>query len=305
MRKYTPKRLKHFVRRHRLSLIIISVALVASAGFTYWYHDVKAAEIATTQAETAKKAAETDKKIIVIKAEAAAKKIAADKAATEKKAAEEAAAKEAARLAALQTESTTTAIDAASCNTSATHSNPSALDAIVNKKHCIQPLNFVPSDLVTSRGATLSAKAITGFNNLMTAADAAGQSMSITSSFRSYGDQVSTYSYWVNTSGVAGADTYSARAGYSEHQTGLAFDVSANGCVLDCFGTTSQYGWMQANAAAYGFIQRYYAGSEAITGYKAEEWHYRYVGVAVAQDMVSRGIKTLEQYWGVTGGDYF
>ena len=305
MRKYTPKRLNRFIRRHRLSLIIIGAALIASAGFTYWYHDVKAAEITTIQAESTKKAAEMDKKITILKAEAAAKKVAAEKAAAEKKAAEEAAAKEAARLAALQTEDTTAPINAASCNASTSHNNPNSLDVVVNKKHCMQPLNFVPGDLVTSRGATLSAKAMTGFNALMTAADAAGQSISITSSFRSYSSQVSTYSYWVNTSGVAGADTYSARAGYSEHQTGLAFDVSANGCVLDCFGTTSQYAWMQANAAAYGFVQRYYAGSEATTGYKAEEWHYRYVGVAVAQDMVSRGIKTLEQYWGVTGGDYF
>lgn len=295
MRKHTPKRLNRFIRRHRLSLVIIGAALIASAGFIYWYHGVKVAEMTTVQAESTKKAAEMDKKITILKAEAAAKKVAA----------EEAVAKEAARLAALQTEDMTAPIDASSCNASTSHNNPNSLDVVVNKKHCTQPLNFVPSDLVTSRGATLSAKAITGFNALMTAADAAGQSMAITSSFRSYSDQVSTYSYWVNTSGVAGADTYSARAGYSEHQTGLAFDVSANGCVLDCFGTTSQYAWMQANAAAYGFIQRYYAGYETITGYKAEEWHYRYVGVAVAQDMVSRGVKTLEQYWGVTGGNYF
>ena len=102
-----------------------------------------------------------------------------------------------------------------------------------------------------------------------------------------------------------GADTYSARPGYSEHQTGLAFDVAAGSCVLDCFGTTSQYQWLQANAADYGFIQRYYAGYENITGYKAEEWHYRYVGTAVAKDMQARGIKTLEQYWDILGGGYY
>lgn len=108
----------------------------------------------------------------------------------------------------------------------------------------------------------------------------------------------------MSVSGVAGADTYSARAGYSEHQTGLVIDIAGGSCVLDCFGSTSQYQWMQQHAAEYGFIQRYYAGSETITGYKAEEWHYRYVGVEVARDMKHKGVKTLEEYWGVPGGDY-
>lgn len=102
----------------------------------------------------------------------------------------------------------------------------------------------------------------------------------------------------------AGADTYSARPGYSEHQTGLAFDVAANGCTLNCFGSTSQYQWFQQNAADYGFIQRYYSGYEVITGYKSEEWYYRYVGASIAKDMQAKGIKTLEQYWNIPGGDY-
>jgi zinc D-Ala-D-Ala carboxypeptidase len=168
----------------------------------------------------------------------------------------------------------------------------------------IQPLTFIPPDLVTSNGATLSAKAIDAYNQLYAAAAAAGQSFYVTSSYRSYTDQVTTYNYWVGVSGQAGADTYSARPGYSEHQTGLVFDVAANGCALDCFGSTSQYQWFQQNAADFGFIQRYYAGYEALTGYKAEEWHYRYVGTAVAKDMRTKGIKTLEQYWNMPGGNY-
>ncbi len=141
------------------------------------------------------------------------------------------------------------------------------------------------------------------------AAVAAGESFYITSSYRSYNDQVSTYAYWVRTSGANNADTFSARPGYSEHQTGLAFDVAASvnskQYVLSDFNKTTRYNWLQANAADYGFIQRYYAGSESITGYKAEEWHYRYVGVAVAKDMQKKGIKTLEEYWGVSGGNYY
>src|SRR5690606_33199023 len=124
------------------------------------------------------------------------------------------------------------------------------------------------------------------------------------SSYRSYNTQIATYNRWVSISGSAGADTYSARPGYSEHQTGFVIDVAAKGCTLDCFGETSQYKWFQQNSAKFGFIQRYHAGYESITGYKAEEWHYRYVGVEVALDMQAKGIKTLEQYWNIPGGDY-
>lgn len=184
------------------------------------------------------------------------------------------------------------------------HDTLSSIDVVVNKKHHLQPLGYEPSDLVTSNGATLSRKAIDAYDRLYAAAAAAGQGFHVTSSYRSYATQVSTYNYWVSVSGQAGADTYSARPGYSEHQTGLAFDVAAGNCTLDCFGSTAQYKWLQAHAADYGFIQRYYAGYEKITGYKAEEWHYRYVGVAVAKDMKAKGIKTLEEYWNVPGGDY-
>lgn len=193
---------------------------------------------------------------------------------------------------------------ATTCGAPGPHTNPAAIDVVVNKKRCLQPLTFAPPDLVTSNGATLSSKAMDSFNRMFAAAAAAGQPFLVSSSFRSYSTQVSTYNYWVGVSGQAGADTYSARPGYSEHQTGLVVDVGAGDCVLDCFGSTSQYQWLQDNAAKYGFIQRYYKGYEGVTGYVAEEWHYRYVGTAVAEDMRAKGIKTLEQYFGVEGGDY-
>lgn len=195
-------------------------------------------------------------------------------------------------------------IDSAACNTASEHNDPSRSDVLVNKTHCLQPLTYEPNDLVTVYGAIISAKASSDFQQLYQAAQAAGMGFFVTSSYRSYENQITTYQYWVGTSGYDGADTYSARPGYSEHQTGLAIDVAAGGCTLDCFGSTAQYQWLQANAARYGFIQRYYAGSEEITGFKSEEWHYRYVGRAVAEDMRSRGIKSLEEYWGMTGGQY-
>ena len=285
----------HAGRRFRASAIILTClvisVLTAIGNVGYWYY-----ENATINALNQKQAAfiaSSDKQIADIKA---------------KKAAEEAARVQAARQLAIESmtadRATAATFDSSVCNPSKTHNDPASIDVVVNKKHCMQPLTYEPSDLVTSNGATLSAKAIAAYNQLFTAAAVAGEPFYVTSSYRSYTSQVQTYDYWVSTSGRAGADTYSARPGYSEHQTGLAFDVAANGCVLDCFGKTSQYTWLQQHAAEYGFIQRYYSGYESITGYETEEWHYRYVGVAVAKDMQAKGIKTLEQYWNITGGDY-
>lgn len=198
----------------------------------------------------------------------------------------------------------TEGIDSTVCAATRHHIDPDKLDVVVNKQHCIQPLSYEPSDLAVSNGAKLRRVAIDAFNEMYLAAQVAGQGFTVTSSYRSYADQVATYSYWVNLSGREEADTYSARPGYSEHQTGLSIDVAAPGCMLDCFGTSTQYQWLQQHAADYGFVQRYYAGYESITGYKAEEWHYRYVGREVAQDMKRKGIKTLEEYWNIPGGDY-
>lgn len=203
-------------------------------------------------------------------------------------------------------------INPTDCNYSSTHNDPSRIDVLVNKKHCIQPLTFAPSDLVSlstsvpgDSGFQMKREAALAYNQLSTAAKNAGYEIRVTSTYRSYYDQVTTYNYWVGISGKDEADTYSARPGYSEHQTGMAIDIAYGTCALSCFGGTSAYTWFEANAADYGFIQRYYKGYEAITGYDAEEWHYRYVGPAVAKDMRAKGIKTLEQYWGMTGGDYY
>lgn len=192
-------------------------------------------------------------------------------------------------------------------NVPQTHDIPSSINVVVNKRHEIQPATYIPDDLVdVGDGFMLSAKAATSFNAMMAAASSADEPLALTSSYRSYDTQVVTYAYWVNLSGTVTADTYSARPGYSEHQTGLAFDVAdaAKKYVLSDFAQTSQYTWLQAHAAEYGFIQRYYAGYESITGYEAEAWHYRYIGTVVAKDMKVKNIKTLEQYWDVSGGDY-
>jgi len=290
------RRPTRFIRRHLIVIIALTVLIGGSIGILLLFNYQQAQELQKQKVTTSDKLSALDREITKIK----------ERKATEEKLRKEAEAKATSEQVLSTSESNATAIDSSSCRVSKTHADANSISVLANKKHCLQPVTFVPSDLVTVYGATLSNKAAPSFKALYEAAAAAGQSLSVTSSYRSYSNQVSTYAYWVSTSGQAGADTYSARPGYSEHQTGLALDV-ANGdgsCSLDCFGTTPQYDWLQAHAAEYGFIQRYYVGFDAITGYKAEEWHYRYVGKEVALDMKAKGIKTLEQYWGLPGGGY-
>ena len=120
------------------------------------------------------------------------------------------------------------------------------------------------------------------------------------SGFRSYETQATLYQSYVNQEGQAVADTYSARPGYSEHQTGLAFDILDSAGNLLEEPTASK--WLADNARLYGFIVRYQPGKESSTGYIAESWHVRYIGQE-ATDIYQSGL-TLEEYYGVPGGDY-
>ena len=120
------------------------------------------------------------------------------------------------------------------------------------------------------------------------------------SGFRSYGTQAQLYQSYVNKEGQAAADRYSARPGYSEHQTGLAFDVTGtNGQLVEDAGAAQ---WLLDHAADYGFVVRYLKGKESVTGYMHEEWHLRYVGKE-AKEIAASGL-TLEEYYGFDGGDY-
>ena len=280
-----------WVRRHTASIIVIAIVLGSCAVFVGYYQltqsqlEAKARQDAATKADTLKE------KTAKVKAQqdADAKAAAAEAA---KKAAEE------------SKKTPESSVTASSRNSDTTHSDPARTDVVVNKKHCVQPLAFAPPLQSVGNGFEMSTLAADSFLRMQTDAATAGQPIAVTSAYRSYSTQIITYNYWVSQSGAAGADTYSARPGYSEHQTGLAVDVEGGGNALSNFKNASQYQWMQDNAANYGFIQRYYAGYEAITGYNAEEWHYRYVGTTVALDMKAKGVKTLEQYWNITGGDY-
>ena len=119
----------------------------------------------------------------------------------------------------------------------------------------------------------------------------------ISSGFRSYSRQKSIYERYVSYDGVAGADTYSARAGHSEHQSGLAFDVNQ---INSTFNDTKEAKWLHQNCYKYGFILRYPKGKTNETGYVYESWHYRYVGVELATKLYNDGNWiTMEDYFGI------
>lgn len=156
---------------------------------------------------------------------------------------------------------------------------------LVNKKYSL-PSTYNPGNNSTASNA---------LKKLQSAATAAGHNIPLISGFRSYSRQNTLYNNYVAKDGVALADTYSARPGHSEHQSGLAFDV---GKIDDNYGNTPAGTWLKENCHKYGFIIRYLKGKENITGYKYEPWHIRYVGVEHATAIQTKNI-TLEEYLGV------
>ena len=116
------------------------------------------------------------------------------------------------------------------------------------------------------------------------------------SSYRSYDYQVNLYNNYVKSDGKDAADTYSARPGFSEHQTGLAVDIYNKELPYTSFEETKEFEWMQKNAYKYGFILRFPKDKVNITGYQYEAWHYRYVGKKAAKYIHDHNI-TLEEYY--------
>lgn len=123
-----------------------------------------------------------------------------------------------------------------------------------------------------------------------------GLNIYISSGFRSYASQKSIYNRYVSRDGKALADTYSARPGHSEHQTGLSIDLNT---ITRSFGRTKEGKWVAANCHKYGFIIRYPEGKSHVTGYCFEPWHLRYVGVDTATAIAQSGL-CLEEYYGIT-----
>lgn len=156
-------------------------------------------------------------------------------------------------------------------------------------------------EIADVKGTTYTVKGLTketsaAFKKMQTAAYKDGISLWVCSGYRSYYDQKYLYDMYCNRDGKAAADTYSARPGYSDHQTGMAIDVNN---ASDSFGGTREAKWLANNCAKYGFIIRYPKGKEAYTGYQYEPWHIRYVGTPLAQNITNSGL-SLEEYFGIT-----
>lgn len=167
---------------------------------------------------------------------------------------------------------------------------------IVNKSYPV-PEDYVP-ELVTAYGtsdAYLTSETNSAYKFMCNDAWAEGYSLWCASGYRSYSLQNRLYTDYAARDGKQAADTYSARPGYSEHQTGLALDLNS---ISDSFAYTGEGKWVAANCWRYGFIIRYPKGKEDITGYKYEPWHLRYVGTELAEELYNSGL-TLEEYFGL------
>ncbi len=123
--------------------------------------------------------------------------------------------------------------------------------------------------------------------------EASGYDMSIISGYRSYEKQQQVYKYWCSIDGEATASRYSAQPGHSEHQTGLAMDITS---LKRSYADTAEGKWLAANCWKYGFIIRYPKDSESITGYIYEPWHVRYLGTSLAKMVHDSGL-TLEEFF--------
>lgn len=186
--------------------------------------------------------------------------------------------------------------------------NAEAMTVIVNKQRSL-PEGYEPNDLVEPNvpfsfdgpheKRHMRKEAAEALEKLFAGAEADGIELRAVSGYRSYERQVSIYNNNVKTKGQEYTDRVSSKPGRSEHQTGLAMDVSSpsvGNALEEVFGTSKEGQWLAEHAAEYGFVIRYLEGEEDITGYVYEPWHIRYVGTDLAPDIVKSGL-TLEEYF--------
>ena len=188
---------------------------------------------------------------------------------------------------------------------------------VVNKLRPLSPLDFEPQvrkissseSLDNSRGLELRDVAATALEVMAKEMlfQGAGQ-LFVNSAYRSYDYQLELFVDKVEQYGEAEALVRSAKAGHSEHQTGLAVDVSvpAQGCaIMQCFGDTEAGKWIAENSWKFGYIVRYERDTTSITGYTYEPWHLRYVGTEIARMYANNGIHTLEDFWGFPAAENY
>jgi D-alanyl-D-alanine carboxypeptidase len=169
---------------------------------------------------------------------------------------------------------------------------------VVNKIRPLTPLAYAP---VLSKNLNLAAIAAKAYDQMKAGMKKAGAgTLILNSGYRSYNTQKIVHANQVARLGLKAGEALAARPGHSEHQTGLAADVSASGqgCAIQvCFAKTKAGKWLAANSWQYGFVLRYPDGQTKITGYQFEPWHFRYVGVELATEMKSLNVTVLEKFW--------
>ena len=177
-------------------------------------------------------------------------------------------------------------------------------DFIVNKNYKLSE-DYIPNDLeqlnleYSCKNKYLRKIAKINFEKMAEDAKKEGFNIIVVSAYRSYDYQNNLYNNYVKEKGFYYADMASARAGHSEHQTGLAVDIADLSLDYDNFEYTKEFNWVKNNAHKYGFILRYPKAMFHITGFKYEPWHYRYVGTNVATYIYENNI-TLEEYKKIT-----
>jgi zinc D-Ala-D-Ala carboxypeptidase len=185
---------------------------------------------------------------------------------------------------------------------------PASPWVIINKARPL-PAGYRPADLrapavklrlgASNEEMMLRTEAASALESMVAAAAVDGLELMVASGFRSQSSQTNLYNRYVAQDGQALADTYSARPGHSEHQTGWALDIepASRKCEVEvCFGELAEGQWVKANSIRFGFIIRYQADKQLLTGYTYEPWHLRYVGVELAQEL-SRVDQTMEQFF--------
>ena len=177
-----------------------------------------------------------------------------------------------------------------------------SIDMLVNKHRYLSEdyepndLMEIPEEYASEAGMKSSRIAFNAFKEMSNAASKEGYGMVINSAYRSYQDQVELGEYYKKWYGQSYVDKYVAKPGFSEHQTGLAYDVGSRS--VNVFANSREYQWMKDNAYKYGFIERFTKRYENITGFRMEAWHYRYVGKDIAKYIHDNNI-SFEEYWAI------
>lgn len=177
-----------------------------------------------------------------------------------------------------------------------------SIDMLINKhryldeKYEPNDLMEIPIEYASEEGMKSSRIAFNAYREMSNAASKEGYGIVINSAYRSYQDQIDIGEYYKKWYGQSYVDKYVAKPGFSEHQTGLSYDIGSTS--TNVFANSKEYEWMKNNAYKYGFIERFTKRYEKITGFRQETWHYRYVGKNIAKYIHDNNI-SFEEYWAV------